>query len=288
MRPQLESFAEGLKALGKRSATIESYCRDARLFLDFIDESRISFSEVCPDTLALYQNHLQNNLGIKENSIRRKVISVRQFFRFLRSDTKVKTEGLDEAIIPQRVEIRPRKVTLAMIERLFTLIRAGNNPLKSTRDALILSLLAFEGLKASELIAVCWPDVLDGDHLRIRGVKPRTITLGEETSKRLTDYKDAYRGSNYFQEKQKVRAKEPLIVGFKGKEVLTPHAGVTRHGLKHLLYTLGSEGKMVGLNAEALRGFAMRYLVSRGFHQDEILVHLGLHRADRLARNTAQ
>ena len=59
----ISGFAESLKAKGKLPATVESYCRDARDFLAFIERHRLPANKVEPETLLAFQEYLSSEKG---------------------------------------------------------------------------------------------------------------------------------------------------------------------------------------------------------------------------------
>ena len=79
----VERFADNLRQRGKQPATVESYCRDAQRFLEYIGKFKLAGEKVEPETLLAYQEFLKTDCEERDNSVRRTVIGIRQFYRFL-------------------------------------------------------------------------------------------------------------------------------------------------------------------------------------------------------------
>src|SRR4051812_12518548 len=93
-------FAESLRSRGKQPATVESYCRDAQRFLDYLERNRMPATQVEPGTLIAYQDYLRQDCEERDNSVRRTVIGIRQFFRFLTEARTLPSTPFDQVAIP--------------------------------------------------------------------------------------------------------------------------------------------------------------------------------------------
>ncbi|MFW7377943.1 MAG: tyrosine-type recombinase/integrase [Oligoflexus sp.] len=280
----LENFIKDLQAKGKKPATVESYHRDAKEFLAYIYDIGMSMEDVAPETMLAYQNHLA--AFDKENSIRRKVIGARHFFRFI-SDHRGQAESpLDHVPIPERLELLPLQLPRQFLQKLVQKLDKQGG-LKSKRDLAILHLLALEGLKATELIDLLWVDWLPGKasgSLRIRGGRSRTIVLQPETNQTIKQYHAIVEGL-----KKRTRRDFPnVFIAFKGRDAGTILDHVTRHGLKFLLYELGELIGVDKLNTELLRHHAVQYHLAQGRSPEEIMNHFGLRRLGNIAKHQSQ
>ena len=98
-----KQFENSLKASGKQASTVDSYRRDAECFLNYLKQEGIGLSQVEAQTLVDFQTWTSNY--DKENSIRRKMIGARIFFRFLSAEVfKTVESPLDTTAIPTRNE----------------------------------------------------------------------------------------------------------------------------------------------------------------------------------------
>ncbi len=278
-QPDIDAFAGHLKELGKSASTIESYTRDARRFHKYLTVNRSS--DIDARHLIAYQEYLRSK-NEKENSIRRSVIGIRQFFRYLSEASPVHMDSpFDEIPIPTRLDSHPLYLVEENIEDLFQACDQNGSPLKTSRDRAILALLAFEGMKASELIGCDWSYFLtrrDGKgSLHVRGERNRTIELHEETTHYLLDYRKHC-------EALAPGFRKKMFISFKGRDAALPLPTMSRHGLKFMLSELAHTTKLRKLNSELLRYFAISRLSKAGRTNAEIMAHLGLKRLGNIAK----
>ncbi len=281
----VEKFADALRAKGKLPATVESYCRDAKEFLSYLERNRLPKSQVEPQTLVSYQAHLSTDGEDHENSVRRKVIGVRQFFRFLTDTRTIQSTPFDDVPIPSRLEQLPQGLEEKQILRLMGACQSPSQ-LKESRDSAILGLLAYEGLKANELIELTWVDFIHAGSegsLRIRGQRNRSIVLQAESLQRLALYKERFEGLIPAAKK----AECSMFIAFKGKDGASLMPTMTRHGLKFMLYELGEKTGIAHLNTELLRHHAVSFQLGLGRSPEEIMHHFGLRRMGNIAKHAA-
>jgi integrase/recombinase XerD len=285
----VKNFADALKLKGRQPATIESYCRDASGFVDFLDRSDIRLGDIEPQTLMNYQDHLKfDGLG-KENSVRRTVIGIRQFFRFIVESQQIGSSPLDDVPIPARYEGLPESLLTEDLDLLFDQALRTVPQIKSTRDGAILALLGLEGLKAGEVVNLRWSDFLDETHagsLKIAGAKSRVIRLSSETTIMLSMYKDSYK--SFMSIEPAAIFKNRIFIAFRGREAAIPIPKITRHGLKFMLYELGEKSGLRNLTTEILRHHATSYMLEQGKSADEIMEHFGLRRIGNIAKHMAK
>lgn len=287
--PSVTRFAESLKSRGKQPATIESYCRDAQRFLDYLGKYKLAPSQVAPDTLMAYQEFLRDQCEERDNSVRRTVIGIRQFFRFLTEAREISMTPFDMVPIPERDDRLPRGLEDDDIETLITVAAAGRPDIKATRDAAMVSLLAHEGVKANELISLTWADFIQergAATIRIGGGRARAIALSKSTHDWMSTYRQHYNAVRHPVIVNSVQ--KHIFIAFKGRDAASPLPVMTRHGLKFILYELGERAGYSKLNTEQLRHFAVSYLLGLGKSPEEIMLHLGLRRIGNIAKHVAR
>lgn len=282
----VERFAENLRSKGKQPATVESYCRDAQRFLEYLGKFKLAAEKVESETLLAYQEFLRADCEERENSVRRTVIGIRQFYRYLGESNAAFTTPFDSVPIPVRDETQPKGLETQDVARLLEVARGGRPDCKAARDAAMVSLLAHEGIKANELISLKWSDLLqEKDHatLRIGGSRTRAIALSKETLDHLIAYRRHYQ---LIKHPAIVQSPEKRIfIAFKGRDAASPLAVMTRHGLKFILYELGDKSGLNRLNTEQLRHYAVGSLINRGRSPEEIMLHMGLRRIGNIAKH---
>ncbi len=282
----ISKFAGALRKKGKRPATVESYCRDVSRFSSFLIEKEIRFRQVDRDVLFSFENFLRVSLSEKENSVRRSMIGVRQFFRFLKEEISESFLSVEYVPIPERKDVVPSVFEEKDILRLIHMAERGRPDIKAARDAAIIALLSFEGVKANELVMLRWSDFLGdakGGTLKIFGVRERAISLSEAATKALLHYRELYTNAKH---PAFLKAGEKKIfIAFKGREILTPIPSLTRHGLKFLLYELGEKAGIEGLTTEKLRHYSISRFLVHGKSPEYIMKHLGLKRKGNVTKH---
>lgn len=286
---KVREFAAFLKESGRQPSTVDSYARDARSFSSYLHASGLSLGQVQSDTLVHFEEFLRHEKHERENSVRRSVIGVRLFYRFLMGAGGQRTSPFDEVPIPQRQEELPKELAGMNWEALVAAAKGNASPLRASRNLCILLLLAREGIKATEMIELEWKDVLEfesGSSLQIHGPRKRAVVLGEESHQALDSYKKNLAdtigvvGSDSLA-KQGMR----ILVAFQGRDGGTLLPKMTRHGLKFIIYEIGEKLGLPHLNSEVLRHYAVTHLLSEGKSVEEIKVHLGLRRAGNIAKH---
>ena len=286
----IESFARYLADQGKQPATIESYGRDAENFCRYLETHRIALTEIEAQILSYYQGYLAVTCHDKPNSIRRSIIGIRQFFRYLEAIKLIASSPFDQLPLPPRIEDLPAALDPQSVANLIRTSLSKNPPPKAERDAAICCLLAFEGLKASELVRLKWSDYFANDVLPTLRIdpaspqrSPRLLMLQAETSLYLNRYSKALREWEHpFWHSE--HNKNMMFIGFKGRHHLSPLPHLTRHGLKFMLYELGAKESLPHLSTEHLRHFAINFLLSQGLSSEQVMIHFGLRRLGNIAK----
>jgi integrase/recombinase XerD len=285
----LKRFAENLRSKDRQAATVESYCRDATEFLRYLDTFKVQLKSVEPETLLAFRDHLAFSEKDRDNSVRRKIIGIRQFFRFLAIEKVISDSPFDAMPLPERDDGLKKPITHGSIENALKSMQATQ--LKSSRDIAILRLLAFEGVKAHELIDFQISDYVPSNKqgsLFVPGVKSRTILLAAETTEALNVYRDYFQGWFETRKPSQQTQFHWLFVSFKGKDGTLVLPKMTRHGLKFLLYELGERFKISNMNTENLRHYAIEHLLVNGWDAEQIMAHLGLRRLGNIAKHIAR
>lgn len=285
----VQRFAKNLYARDKQFATVESYCRDANEFLRFLDHYKVSLKTVEPGTLLAFRDHLTYAEKDRDNSVRRKIIGIRQFFRFLAAEKLISQSPFDDMPLPERDEAMKESLSAGKVHSLVKSLRPDS--LKSSRDLAIMRLLAFEGVKAHEIIELQWKDFIASSGrstLLIGGSKGRSVFLFPETAAALKDYLSISNEWKATRHESTNEAFRYIFVSFKGKDGSLVAPKMTRHGLKFCLYELGERFHIPHLNTENLRHHAIEHLLIEGWDPEAIMQHLGLRRLGNIAKHMAK
>lgn len=281
----LKEFRSTLLKQGKSAATAEAYCRDARHYLLYLQQHRIALDHSDLNLLQHYQKHLEIKHG-KINSVRRSVIGIRQFFRYLSHQGHLTHSPPEALIIPPRDEQLKEPLSNEEVRTLLRTARQQEPKLKGMRDAVIISLLGTEGLKVSELIKVQWSDYISLQgmgSLRIRGGRTRVIQLHRETHELIRDYRTLFKSCLAADNGDK--SYPYMILAYTGRDTRHPAPSIGRHGLKFLLSELAPVIQRKTLNTEMLRHYAICSQLRSGKSPEDIMQHLGLKRPGNITKH---
>ena len=278
------AFRANLAERGRSAATIDSYGSDVRLFLQFMHTEQLTSEDLSAITLHTYRDFLQNDHGLRENSLRRKIIAIRQFFSFLTASEAIAANPFEKSIIPARDDTLHYELEGGKLNHLLAML-AKRTDTQSMRNIAIIHLLAFEGLKASELTALYWRDFLAsrrGALLRISGSRQRTIDLQPASTNNLRHWRRCV-------QQHHPQCDDRLIFsGFKGPEGALPLSTLTRHGLKFILAQLAAQAQVTSLSPALLRHHATRHMLQQGKSIEDSMAHLGLKRTGNVRHHLAQ
>lgn len=176
-----KSFLEYLtveKGLSKN--TIDSYSRDLRGYLSFLEREGLAPKKVLRKNLTDYIGELRNT-GLVPSSIARNLSTIRRFHRFLISEGLSDIDPTENLETPKGFIRIPRILTQ---EEVNSLIRKPDpkKPL-GLRDRTMLELLYATGMRVSELVSVKIKDV----NLEVGYI----ITLGKGSKERVVPIHDA-------------------------------------------------------------------------------------------------
>lgn len=282
----LSGFKKHLSISGRQKSTISSYATDIKYFSHFLYSNKLDYKKIELINLEHFTTQLKYQQKKSANSIRRKIISIRQFYRFLLEKNKIDSNPFAKSIIPDRKENLPNLLCPKDLKKILKQAKSHPNKIKGTRDCAIIALLALEGLKASEVITLKWDDLIlasKQSSLRIKGPKKRAIFLDLYSQNALKAYHEVLT-------KQKKKILKPkkskhIFIAFKGQELETALSEITRHGMKFLLYEIGLESGIKKLNTELLRHYAINYLLNKKNDLEAVKQHLGLKQAGNILKH---
>jgi integrase/recombinase XerD len=185
----IDSFLEYL--IAERSSpdnTISSYAADLEALKTFLDEKGITELSVSGADLEEYTSQCKEK-GLKGTSIRRRLSTIRQFYRFLIEEEIIAADPTRDLASPKRGLYLPEVLSINEVARLMASPDI-NTPL-GLRDKAMLELLYATGLRVSELIG------LKLHHLNLhvgylicrgKGDKERLVPMGESAQHWVNDY----------------------------------------------------------------------------------------------------
>lgn len=245
--------------------TIESYGRDLRVFLDFVEGRGIrSFRQVTRGDVLAFLKELQGR-GLSVRSVSRALISLRGLFRFLLLEGHLEEDPVEEMEIPRPPRSLPHVLSLQEVERILEAPDPGT-PL-GVRDRAMLELLYATGMRVSELAGLV-PEGVDIQvgfvRVKGKGDKERVIPIGEVARERLDIY---------------LREGRPRLL--KGREspylfVNRQGRGLSRQGIWKLIKRYALEaGVLTPITPHTLRHSFATHLLERGADLRFVQVMLG-------------
>ncbi|NME36468.1 MULTISPECIES: site-specific integrase [Fusobacterium] len=168
--------------------TINFYKSDLDYFQKFIKNNNLL--EISKDELEEYLQHIKEKYS--ENSVIRKITSLKSFYKFLVKKEMLKTSPIDN-ISTSRKDIKVKKI---IEEReLKAIIDVCEDTKIGNRDKVIIKLLSETGLKIVDILGIELNQIRENNY-RFFLVKQRNIyvliNLSEELSKELKEYVERY------------------------------------------------------------------------------------------------
>jgi integrase/recombinase XerD len=184
----LNNYKDYLLESGKSENTIYAYVTDVNLYLKFLNKKKIDVYKSDKLTIMSYIQNL-TSLGKSERSINRIVISLRNFYSYLKSESLVKEVPKIEYKSSKNNRKLPQILTIEEVDKIIKIIEKDCT--KGIRDNALLELMYATGMKVSELIGLNVEDVnLDLNFVRCTDNKhfERLIPIGRSASKAITEY----------------------------------------------------------------------------------------------------
>lgn len=192
---------------GHSRKTVDEYYLDMRTFLRYIKLEKglvprtIPFEEISildvelslVDSIGLtdvysFMNYLSRDRSLGASGRARKIATIRSFYRYLTTKTKViKENPIQDLDSPRIKKTLPKYLSL---DESIALLEAVDDPNRE-RDFCILMLFLTCGLRISELVSLNLTDVR-GEQLRVlgKGNKERIVFLNDACQQAITDWLD--------------------------------------------------------------------------------------------------
>ncbi|MGO1433933.1 MAG: site-specific tyrosine recombinase XerD, partial [Ruoffia tabacinasalis] len=166
---------------GKSQNTIQSYMRDLKKFVTFINEQElVEINNINKDTIQLYIISL-NKAGFAASTMNRMISTLKNFFHYLIREQKMDHNPMDLIQGAKNRKHLPKTLSSKEIDRLLDSPDAETN--NGIRDRAILEVMYASGLRVSELTHLKMNEL----HLELgfiqtigKGDKERIIPIGEE------------------------------------------------------------------------------------------------------------
>lgn len=246
-------------------ATVEAYGRDLAGFAHFASGRTISRADtVGPVDVLDFLVHL-NERKLSARSQARRLVALRQLFRFLKSERLVTVDPTEDIDLPRFGRKLPDYLTVDEVDRL--LVAPDRRTARGLRDAAMIEVLYASGLRVSELVKLRMRDLnFDAGYLMAtgKGRKERLVPVGEAALGAVRTY---------------VEGARPTFAGARGIDTLflTHHGrAMTRQGFWKLL---GRYARAAGIrkpiSPHKLRHSFATHLVERGADLRAVQAMLG-------------
>lgn len=262
MNDQINIYLHNLVDQNKSKNTIDAYRRDLKKFEVFMQEEKLELEQFEELQIVTYTEYLMDS-GISKSSIIRNLVTLRNFYKFLRRQGFVLEAPILYYELPHLDRDLPQILSVDEIRQILEAPDLHTN--KGKRDRAILELLYASGLKVSELIHLKVTDVnLDKRYIVCTGNKgkERLIPMGSKAVESLRMYltirdKMANEGTNF---------------------LFTSHQGdsITRQGVWKLLKNYKEQtGITKDVNLNTLRHSFAVHLLDNGADMKAVQEMLG-------------
>ena len=192
--------------------TIISYEKDILEYLEYLEREYLSLYDVKYSDIRFLLEYY-DNLQLKSRSIRRKISSLKGFYKYLLKNGKVLDNPFSYVTLPKCEKKLPEYLNYNELIEIIDTIDTTN--LSGLRNRLIMELLYATGIRVSELVNIRVIDI-DIDNRKInvigKGDKERIVFFNEITKKCL---------KKYLSESQAIRKCDYLILNHNGNKITT-------------------------------------------------------------------
>lgn len=239
--------------------TVDGYKRD---LMDFYYFTKKHYSDISPNDINNYIKFL--NSTIKAKSINRHIVSIRNYFKFLLKNNKIKSNPCDDITGLKTPKTIPHVLSEEEVNKLLDI---DVHDALSYRTKAMMELMYSSGLRVSELLNL---NVNDIDfNLNIvrcfgKGSKERIIPIDDVATKYLFEYINIYRNTLL-----KNKTSDTLFLNCRGDKM-------SRQGFFKLLNELAKEkGINKDISPHTLRHSFATHLLNHGADLRSIQTMLG-------------
>lgn len=230
--------------------TKNAYEKDLYSFSNYLKDKNIKL--VTTSDIKKYIKYL-NDLGEKEKTIARKIVSIRTFFNYLMREKIINNNPCEKVESPKLKKTLPKTLNEDEINKLLDI-----NPKTALewRNKAMLELMYATGLRVSELVELEINDInLKDNYVRVfgKGKKERIIPMADITTKIVDEYINIYR--------------ESLLKGYLTDKVFISNygRGMTRQGFfKNLKRIAKVQGIKKDFSPHTLRHSFATHLLEHG------------------------
>ncbi len=264
MEKQLKQFYKFLEVDKKVSNnTLQSYKRDLKQFLEYINEKDIKYNKMTEEQVKEYLDYLAEE-GKKPSTISRTIASIRAFYQYEVKNKKTMQNPTENIQSPKIEKRKPCILTSEEVELL--LEQPKDIDLKGTRDKAMLEFAYATGMRVTEIISLNVEDVdLKEGKVRCKNaIRTRTIPLGKLSLDALKEYMEDARNILV-----KTEEETALFVNLNGKRL-------TRQGFWKIIKYYQEQANITkDITPHTLRHSFATHLLQNGADLKSIQMMLG-------------
>ena len=166
--------------------TLLNYENDIKEFFLFLNSEGLDYLDITyQDLRGLLEDY--KNKKYKSTSIRRKISSLKGFYKYLVRNNKININPFIYVTLPKKEKKLPKFLNTNEMDELF--IPVNFDDFLSIRNRLIIELLYATGIRVSELVNIKLNDITD-DSIKIlgKGDKERIVFFNDVCKKYLDKY----------------------------------------------------------------------------------------------------
>ena len=173
--------------------TIESYSRDYKVLVEFLQNNKIGLNidNLTTQVLRRYINFMKKDKNYSSTTLNRKINSLRSFAKFLVINEYMDINFMDRITAPKKEKKLPKVMTEQELEKFIGVILKHSKD-NALRDRAIFSVYAASGMRRQELLNLNIEDIDLGTNvikvIKGKGGKDRVIPLFEPTTSYLWEY----------------------------------------------------------------------------------------------------
>lgn len=263
MESIVNSFVEDLRTSKNLTQnTLDSYTRDLRQYLSFLDDAGLNYKSVKKTNVIAYILYLQKQ-NKATSSILRSIASIRAFYHVLIKNGVMQYDPTLNLESPKIDKKPPSILSIEEVDKLLSMPDCTNA--KGIRDKAMLEVIYATGIRVSELISLNLEDAnLDLGYIKCNGSKERIIPLGKSALDSLNIYINKSRAVLL-----KNRADDSLFLNFHGERM-------TRQGFwKIIKYYASQAGIQTEITPHTLRHSFASHLIENGADLKSVQQMLG-------------
>ena len=192
--------------------TIISYRDDIEEYLNYLDKECLSLYDVKYSDIRFLLKYYES-IHLKNLSIRRKISSLKGFYKYLCRNGKIEDNPFSYVSLPKKEKKLPQYLNYNEMIEIFDTIDTGD--ILGLRNRVIMELLYATGIRVSELVNIKIKDIDISNRSVVvtgKGDKTRIVFFNEITKECI---------EKYLKESQEVRKSDYLILNSHGKNITT-------------------------------------------------------------------